>query len=272
MLRLLNCLRTVGILAYTCTSPFVADSVLAQSRFAVSATVDQVPASDGTFRYSFFTYAVPFISPEAQVTSLLGPDGTVGEPYVPRGRSIGLENATLSELQSAFTGTWTLAETRGAEELQYQFEIPELNLDSFSETPIVVSPSEGATVYSGFELQYGYASGNPPQVSNFRSAGDGGLREFDRERVSPTSFRYEFELKDGVEESTLSLEFGSQEFFFFNVTPKSPSADAVFSFESVILKSWSKPLTLTARVPEPYSGLLIAPALIGFVGRRERKC
>jgi hypothetical protein len=103
----------------------------------------------------------PMVHGIAMQKVLTAPDGTqfpgVSSPHTV---------ATFSELAQRFFGTWTLLEDsfQPGQDSTYTFSLSPFTLNNvFHETPIITTPSNGATVASVFDVEWEYPSGAIPE-------------------------------------------------------------------------------------------------------------
>ncbi len=251
-------------------APSSAQITLDQHRFALSAILEQLSTRDGDPVYDFYVDVRPFLSDPADVESLIGPDGTIATADVLLDRHvIQGENLSLSAAQAAFTGVWTFTERRDTELLVYEFTLPEITTDLFPETPTIVSPMQGDTVGTEFLVDWEYASGVEPNGYLISVQGlGGGARAFDP--IDNTSQNVTASLNPGFSEADLTIRVGNPESQRFDIIPVTPGGDAMFSFRALSITAMSQPTTVTLRIPEPSTILLLGIAAPLLITRRRR--
>ncbi len=241
----------------------------AETRFSLTAILEEQQTLGGSPVYEFSVRANPFISPGAVVESLVSPNGIVGVEFFPSDSLwVQRENLDLSDAKEAFSGTWTFTERRGDELLAYEFTLPEITPDLFSETPTIVSPTDGDTVGTKFLLDWEYQSGAEPDGLSMSFTSTGGVRVIDRETIDSTSVNILLNLIPGVTESDLTISVGNSYSQPLDIISVSPNANATFAFDFLRIKAFSVPIDVTVRIPEPTTILLLGIAVPLLVTRR----
>lgn len=199
----------------------------------------------------------------------MAPDGT--HLGVGPGLASQFNTATFDELSARVFGNWTVRETPFSPfpiVSEYAFTFSPFNLtDVFHETPVITTPTNGATVPSSFLVQWGYPSGTvrldggvelnsgfgAVSITNFfldpnRKA----LLEVDRDLLGSTPLTFRTGARHSLTE------------FVSPITPLSGPAPTTYSLMSEF-RSMSLSTTVYV-VPEPTSCML-ALAAIGLAFR-----
>ncbi len=255
-------------------SPFLfacaGDIARAQPSFSVTAFLVQEFTSGGVPLFKMLVQVRPFISPDSDILSLVAPDGTVGEKnnFFDR-HSVNLHNLSLTAAQSTFSGTWKFTESRGSEEFDYEFTLPQITPELFPETPKIVSHRDGDIVQSGFLLDWAYESGveilGPSSL-----LGTNGVASLDRMMIDDTSTKVFFGLQEGISEGRITASVGRTESQPIDILPLSQGANATFAFKSLSITSNSVPIRLRA-VPEPATMTLLGLCTLVNMARRKKR-
>ncbi len=267
-LRLFAC---AAIAVAACLNVWPSSKAMAQTQFSVVASLDQLPTREGDPVYRVNVTLTPSpLTPDAEVASLIAPDGTAGTELPTGTFRVLREDVSLSAAQSTFPGTWAFTERRGDEFLEYEFTLPEITPDLFPETPTILSPMDGDTVGTEFLLDWEYESGAEPSGFSLTGRLGEGIRTFNTDRIDPTSLNMVLGVDPGFSEGDLTLRIGNSDSQDIDIIPVTPGADATFFFRFVQVESLSLPINITARIPEPSTILLLGTAVPLLITRRRR--
>ncbi len=245
---------------------------IGQPTFVLDASLWQLQVSNADPVYRYNVGVRPWFSPNAVVESLIGPDGSVLVPSIGRNRISIQENAVpFSTIQEVFSGTWKFIERRDAELLEYEFTLPEITPDFFPEAPTIVSPIQGDTVGTDFILDWQYESGANPLGSAGQIGLTRGLTLLRRESIDPTSERIFLGFDPGFSEGEVTMRKGSSETRPLIIIPASLGADATFQSRLLGIAALSVPVTVTARIPEPTTIMLLGTAVVLLSATRRNR-
>jgi hypothetical protein len=215
-------------------------------------TITQWTEGDGSVDYTFRASIPPF----AKMTS---PDGTVFVNFTPS-----FAGLSYADLSSRFYGTWTIQETTPAP-ATYHFTLSAVPVHPLA---TIVSPGEGTTVPSTFDVHWTFADENhPPSPTHARVV------------LAPVTFEYPF----GDSGVRFHLDLQGQASVPMQVRGGAiesliPYASAVTPIESgtpayTVLGSYlslSAPVNVTV-VPEPGGTTLAVLSLGSLIGWHLRR-
>ncbi len=245
----------------------------AQNTYTLAASLEQLATRNGDPVYDLYVIINTLTGTDAVVESLTAPDGTAGIEFFPNNAlALRAENLSLLAAQSVFSGTWTFTERRGLELFDYEFTLPEITPNLFPETPTIVSPAHGDTIIgTEFVLDWEYPSGAEPSGSGVGSQGSAGVSVVELQTIDNTSANVLLEYDPSFSEGELTIRVGNQGSQDLDVIPVTPGGNATFSFEFLGITATSAPVTITARIPEPTTILLLGIAAPLLITRRRRR-
>ena len=234
-------------------------------RLTLAQRSDQSSNTEYQVSARFFTFGTDL--------ALVSPSGSRFERF--GGESMIV--STFEEIEGELFGLWTVEDAGifGTDELEvHNFTVEPFGLDSvFSESPFVVSPSDGDTVTPGFLFDWAYADGvNEPSSRTISSSG---FRGVDTDVVfgDGSEVTIDAVFDPGVTSSPLTISAGTFEDLDELVSPITTLVDTPrSSFTGELrFRNITSPITVTiTSVPEPGSGAFLAAFGLVVLCRRKR--
>ena len=223
----------------------------------VELTLEQQPGAMGEKQYQI-----------SAVTFRLGLDRSLVSPSGARFGSEGVRSIgelAFEDLGSELFGLWTI-EDEGffsdddTEIHNFSIEPFELN-DVFSETPIVVSPTDGDVVTTGFVFDWEYEAGVvEPRNRIVRTSRGAGIDDSSVTFGDGTEVTFDVTLEPGSTSGSLGIRAGSFEDLSRLVSPVTTTVvNPRSSFTAELtFQNLSNPVGVTViAIPEPGSGALL---------------
>ncbi|TWU28046.1 PEP-CTERM sorting domain-containing protein [Bythopirellula polymerisocia] len=238
---------------------FIAQTFAAQYSLGVSVERKHSFNAEAVYNFDFFISRQD--SGENKFLELVSPQGFRYQESIPPFDNIIIQQSgiSLNELSNVLPGNWIFEETINGIKKSYQITLPQLP-DEFLNilTPVITSPSNGATVGKVFDLTWTNPQPNGIALSYFT---DPQLGSFPRGTFighGPGDYTVDLTRIDApskIEFTQFSI-INQLDPIWIRPTPLTFNSDANFLFQNLLFKVFSPSIDFTV-VPEPNSILLM---------------